>query len=85
LQYFTGGQSYFNVSSTGIKCFPRHIKYDTHYYSIPQLDTMPICNYINQNNCPIAWKVRGKTYFESDNNCSTIDSSLIHGITCLIV
>ena len=55
--------------STRITCIPNYIQTQN---SAPDISTMPLCGDIGPmpGGCPGFWNIAGKTYFDSDNNCT---------------
>jgi len=65
----------FNVSGTGIGCLPNVIQ---HAGYIAAIDTMPICDVINANDCEVGWNILGTVFKDDDSDCSfdTAESAL---------
>jgi uncharacterized repeat protein (TIGR01451 family) len=59
--------TFFTFFNTNITCLPNYPQSNT--YSAPPLDSIPLCDYFNSNNCPIYWNIAGATFLEEDNNC----------------
>lgn len=64
----------FDISNTSIECLPNMISHG--FASWPAIDTMPICNVINSNNCSIGWNMQGTVSYDIDNNCTTTDGNI---------
>ncbi len=59
----------FNISATGIKCLPNKIQHPI-VTSLPAIDTMPICNIFNTNECDIFWNIQGTVFKDDNTDCS---------------
>ncbi len=80
----------FSIDSTGIKCLPNAIQ---HTGAIPAIDTMPICDLLNNtNNCDINWNINGRVFNDANNDCQrqaneqklpTVKMNLYQGTTLL--
>ena len=59
--------------STAISCLPG---YGSVSYSIPTLNTVPLCNQFNSNGCNIMWNIAGNVFYVGDTatNCLFDDS-----------
>jgi uncharacterized repeat protein (TIGR01451 family) len=61
----------FNFSGTSVTCLPNYGQVTN---SIPPLNSLPLCGLFNSNGCTSFSDISGKTYFDSNTNCS-FDSS----------
>ena len=61
----------FYWSNTSIQCMPNAFFPSS---AIPSIDTVPICDLFNLNNCPVYWNIKGTTYSDINSNC-VIDSN----------
>ncbi len=66
----------FNISNTAITCLPNVIQHPN-VANFPAIDTMPICDVINANNCTVGWTIQGTAYFDIDNNCATTSGNIV--------
>ena len=57
-------------TGTGIQCLPN---YGNITNSIPPLNTFPLCDPFNMNNCNFYYNISGQVYADDNNNCN-IDS-----------
>lgn len=57
---------YFYFNNCPITCLPN---YSHVYTSIPNINSLPLCNVFNQNGCDFFWNISGKTFFDPDANC----------------
>ena len=55
-----------NFSNTAVNCIPN---LGTVTNSTPPLASLPICNLLNGNGCPVAWNIDGKVYQDANSNC----------------
>jgi hypothetical protein len=53
------------VDSTGITCLPNHPS--NHYYVSPA--NLALCNFFNDNNCPVFYDITGNVYVDADSSC----------------
>ncbi len=61
------GYGPFSIENTGIICLPNYIE---HSYSIPSIDTLPLCGiFSNPNGCEIAWNVAGQIHRDDNSDC----------------
>ncbi len=52
---------------TGVTCLPNYPLENS--FSIPSLDTVPLCNPFNSNGCSLYWNINGKIYNDTSGNC----------------
>ena len=58
-----------NFTNTGINCIPNYpIGADT-FSSFPNPYTFQLCNYYNNNGCPVYWNIAGNVYVDSSLDC----------------
>lgn len=62
--------------NTGVSCVPNYPLYVSS--SMPSIETVPLCEYPNANNCPVYWNITGRVYNDSNSDCTynTPDSVL---------
>ncbi len=60
-----------DFSNTLITCLPNRGNIS---YSNPLLNTVPVCDIYNQNDCEVFWNISGKVYLDDNSNCQ-YDSS----------
>ncbi len=63
---FNGGSGDFTIYGSGIKCLPNIIQ---HNGSIPAIDTVPVCNLLNQYGCAVGWNIEGSVYLLDGDTC----------------
>lgn len=64
----------FYWDTTAITCLPNQF---INSGSNPSIASLPICDIINSNNCPLHWNLQGIVYADTNNNCIA-DSGEIH-------
>ena len=52
--------------NTAITCLPNYVSAD---YVFPALNSIPVCDVINKQNCAINWNISGNVFSDVDNNC----------------
>ncbi len=52
--------------NTPVTCVPN---YGTVDFSLPQLNTLPLCDLFNPNGCTAMWNLSGNTYYDKNRNC----------------
>ncbi|GDX52183.1 hypothetical protein LBMAG27_12300 [Bacteroidota bacterium] len=67
-EFLFGSTLNFYITGTGINCLPNLIQ---HVGSNLAVDTVPICNFFNSNNCNVAWNMKGSVFSDFDNDCIT--------------
>jgi uncharacterized repeat protein (TIGR01451 family) len=61
-------------SNTLVNCLPNYGIVTT---SIPDVDTMSICDLFNSNGCDVFWNIEGSTFFDADTNCNLGTNELL--------
>jgi len=56
----------FTFNSTGILCVPNYGDIDS---TSPDINTFPICDIFNSNNCDFYWNISGTTFQDLNVNC----------------
>ncbi len=64
----------FYWDSTAITCLPNQFINSS---ANPSIGSLPLCDIINSNNCPLHWNLQGIVYADNNNNCLA-DSGEIH-------
>ncbi len=54
-------------TNTSVVCLPN---YGNVTYSNPTLNSVPLCNIYNGNNCDFFWNINGAVYIDENSNCS---------------
>ena len=54
-------------NNTGINCFSNN--FTVGFSAQPPINNVPICDFINSNNCPVYWNIKGSVFNDSNNNC----------------
>lgn len=57
----------FTFYNTGITCLPNYPQSNT--YSNPALNTVPLCDFFNTNECGIYQNISGRVYYDIIQNC----------------
>ena len=70
IQILTGSAYSSGIDGTGIVCLPNII---LHNGSMPSIDTLPVCDIFNPNNCQVGYNIAGNIH-KDDNASCTIDS-----------
>ncbi|MES2620689.1 MAG: T9SS type A sorting domain-containing protein [Bacteroidota bacterium] len=58
---------YFQFDNTGITCLPNYPQQTVS--SSPPLNTVPACDILNGNGCPVFWNLAGNVYEDANLNC----------------
>lgn len=57
----------FKWGNTGIICLPNVLIVNT---AVPLIDSVPVCDLFNANNCEIFWNISGKVFDDQDADCA---------------
>ncbi|HZG01536.1 MAG TPA: hypothetical protein VEY71_11060, partial [Chitinophagales bacterium] len=73
----------FNISNTVIVCLPNYIEHPSYSFYSP-IDTMPVCEIVNPNNCEIGWSTFGKTFLDINGDCQQSTEPNLSGIKVIL-
>jgi uncharacterized repeat protein (TIGR01451 family) len=62
-----GNINFFLFDGTGVTCLPNYPS--GNFYSLPPLNSLPLCDYTNSFSCPYFPSINGRVYVDTNANC----------------